>query len=540
MVKKRYIIIGMILLIFGIAWEAVGLDGEANNATDISKGGTNATTAAGARTSLGLVVGTDVLAPNGAGTNLTALNGENIQDDTIDDDSIDFTDITLNDFTFDVGSVDKTEFGYLNGVTSAIQTQINAIPDTAFTSLTAGDSYSNYGDADDDTIDELFDAIDTAIGGLGGGHDAVTLAAGVHTLTLSTQEIGIDATVEQLADLTPTNNAFLGFDGSGNLENKTTMDLQFISSAEFEGSSADDYETTLTVTDPTADRTVTFRDASGTVVISGDTFTGEVTATLDTDGSTALTIADNIIEEVNLEATNSPTDNYILSYDSASGGFTWVEASAGGGDSISIDSVAVVDPDFVSTGDIDFVDTSNTVTANLKDDVVGTAEMADADHGDFTYSGGTATIDDDAITTAKINTDAVTMDGIDADGTFQSLTGDWRTTGDLQGGVYTASYSSNQTLTAAQCYGGVIYVTGAATITLPAVADGASVTVITIGAVAVSVDPNASDKLWLDGTALDDGDKATNTSTTGDIIVLTYYSADGWYATSNSWTDGGA
>lgn len=62
---------------------------------------------------------------SGVGTALTALDGENIQDDTIDDDSIDFADVTLADITFDVGSVDTTEFGYLNGVTSAIQTQID-------------------------------------------------------------------------------------------------------------------------------------------------------------------------------------------------------------------------------------------------------------------------------------------------------------------------------------------------------------------------------------------------------------------------------
>jgi len=67
-----------------------------------------------------------LLATDGVGTNLTALDGENIQDDTIDDDSIDFTDVTLTDLTFDVGSVDTTEFGYLDGVTSAIQTQLNA------------------------------------------------------------------------------------------------------------------------------------------------------------------------------------------------------------------------------------------------------------------------------------------------------------------------------------------------------------------------------------------------------------------------------
>ena len=91
-----------------------------------------------------------------------------------------------------------------------------------------------------------------------------------------------------------------------------------------------------------------------------------------------------------------------------------------------------------------------------------------------------------------------------------------------------------------EMYGGIIYVSGAATITLPAVATGMSVTVATIGAVAVSVDPNASDLIYLDGTALDDGDKITNTSTAGDLAVLTYYDATGWYAATNSWTDGGA
>ena len=38
---------------------------------------------------------------SGVGTALTALNGENIQDDTIDDDSIDFSDITFADFDYE-------------------------------------------------------------------------------------------------------------------------------------------------------------------------------------------------------------------------------------------------------------------------------------------------------------------------------------------------------------------------------------------------------------------------------------------------------
>ena len=100
-----------------------------------------------------------------------------------------------------------------------------------------------------------------------------------------------------------------------------------------------------------------------------------------------------------------------------------------------------------------------------------------------------------------------------------------------------ASYTIGTT-DANELYGGTIYVTGAATITIPAVAAGASFTVITIGAVAVSVDPNASDLIYLDGTALADGDKVTNTSTAGDVAVFTYLDGTGWYCSSNGWTDG--
>lgn len=89
----------------------------------------------------------------------------------------------------------------------------------------------------------------------------------------------------------------------------------------------------------------------------------------------------------------------------------------------------------------------------------------------------------------------------------------------------------------AELKGGVIYVTGAATITIPARAAGYHFTVITVGAVAVSVDPNAADLIMLDGVALADGDKITNTSTSGDIAVITDYDATGFYAATDGWTD---
>jgi hypothetical protein len=51
----------------------------------------------------------------------------------------------------------------------------------------------------------------------------------------------------------------------------------------FEGATADAFETTLTVTDPTADRTITLPNVTGTVITTGDT--GTVTSTMIADGT---------------------------------------------------------------------------------------------------------------------------------------------------------------------------------------------------------------------------------------------------------------
>lgn len=48
---------------------------------------------------------------------------------------------------------------------------------------------------------------------------------------------------------------------------------QVTTSIVFEGATADAFETTLTVVDPTADRTITLPNRSGTVITTGDTGT---------------------------------------------------------------------------------------------------------------------------------------------------------------------------------------------------------------------------------------------------------------------------
>jgi hypothetical protein len=61
------------------------------------------------------------------------------------------------------------------------------------------------------------------------------------------------------------------------------LEIGTTGSLTFEGSTADAFETTLAVVDPTADRTITFPNVTGTVVTTGDT--GSVTSTMILDGT---------------------------------------------------------------------------------------------------------------------------------------------------------------------------------------------------------------------------------------------------------------
>ncbi len=85
----------------------------------------------------------------------------------------------------------------------------------------------------------------------------------------------------------------------------------------FEGSAADDHETTLTVVNPTADRTITLPNVTGTVVTTGDT--GSVTSTMLADG-TIVNADINASAEIAVSKLANGTARQLLQTDAAGTG----------------------------------------------------------------------------------------------------------------------------------------------------------------------------------------------------------------------------
>jgi len=117
---------------------------------------------------------------------------------------------------------------------------------------------------------------------------------------------------------------------------------------------------------------------------------------------------------------------------------------------------------------------------------------------------------------------------------------------ELLGEVNVIPLAASTVLTAAQCKGSAIIVTGAYTMTLPIVTGfngsiGGSVLVYSAGADIIHVDANAADRIVLDGVALDDGDKITSPGTAGAYVYLVNDTAVGWRVIGRygTWTDGG-
>jgi len=229
-----------------------------------------------------------------------------------------------------VSAVTDTELGYLDGVTSAIQTQIDGKQDT----LTAGTG-----------IDITSDTISADLSGL-----------------VDTGAIQSDAvTAPKIAQ----------FDD--NLTAATAGDIMISDGTDF--------------TDVTVSGDVTI-NSSGVTTIGNDKIDSQHYAA----GS---------IDEEHLNATNTPTDGYVLTYDNTSGGFTWEEKFDG-------DITGIVAGNGL-TGDASSGEASLAVGA-------GTGITVNANDVQITDGGvDTAQLADDAVTAAKIE-DNVQLDGTESIG----------------------------------------------------------------------------------------------------------------------------
>jgi hypothetical protein len=228
-----------------------------------------------------------------------------------------------------------TELNYVDGVTSSIQTQLDArVEESLFDAK--GDLLVA---SADNTPAKLTVGTDgyilTANTSAANGIEWAAAPVGYSPPTLGSTQIASGATVTTISGLTLSSPIVSGLALSD-------------SSIVFEGTTADEYETTLTITDPTADRTITFPNATGTVALaenvaalSGATFTGAISATsltlsgdltingtTTTINSTTLTVDDKNIVLADGNTSDASADGGGITLSGAtSKTFNWVDAT---------------------------------------------------------------------------------------------------------------------------------------------------------------------------------------------------------------------
>jgi len=116
--------------------------------------------------------------------------------------------------------------------------------------------------------------------------------------------------------------------------------------------------------------------------------------------------------------------------------------------------------------------------------------------------------------------------------------------GPIAGGFNIKTISEDTVLSAEECLGYIIFVTGAYKVTIPAVSaltTGANIIIYASAAQIVTVAPNASDRIVLNGASLGDNHLVTSSGTAGDFVALIKDSAAGLTIIGRSgvWSDGG-
>ena len=379
----------------------------------------------------------------------------------------------------DGATLSTTELNYVDGVTSAIQTQLDGKASaTASPVITLG-------------------------GDLSGSVTLTNLASGTLTATIAANSValGTDTTGNYVNDITAGTGVTVTHtpaEGSSptvaigqavaTSDSPTFAGLTLNGSVVFEGTTADAFETTLVVADPTADNTVTIPNLTGTIITTGDT--GTVTSTMIADG-TIVNGDINASAGIALSKLATSTAGNIIVYNSL--GVPTAVAETG---DISISETGVtaiatgviVNADINASAAIDYSKLASLTSGNILVGNASNVATSVAMSGDVTITNAGATaIGSGVIVNADVNASAAIAHSKLANATDGQLLLGTTTTG-----VVTATT-----------------VTGDVTIT------GAGVTAIGSGVI-VNADINASaaiDKTKISGTAITAGDTGTVTST---------------------------
>ena len=237
--------------------------------------------------------------------------------------------ITLPDTSGTVALVDAsgnlTISGNLtvSGTTTTINsTTINATTGIVFEGTTANDFETTL-TVTDPTADRTITFPDAA-GTVALTSDISVTASSTNTFTNKSIALGTNPVSGTLAEFNTavTDADLVSLAGTETLTNKTLTSPVVSgltvsdSSIIFEGTTANEFETTLTVTDPTADRAITFPDVSGTVITTGNisdlTSVGVLSSSVVFEGTTA----DDF--ELTL-AAGDPTADRTVSFPDAGG-----------------------------------------------------------------------------------------------------------------------------------------------------------------------------------------------------------------------------
>jgi len=211
------------------------------------------------------------------------------------------------------------------------------------------------------------------------------------SITLGASSVSLGGTIASITNMTSIrSDAFLG--GTLTLDNAGSAII-------FEGSTADAHETSLVVTDPTADRTITFPDETGTVLTTASSIANSNLAnssiTLGATGASLGQTVSTISGLTSLTSTNLVAGSGANSILLGSGNITFEGSTANDFET----SLTVTDPTADRT--ITFPDATGTVAL--------LSSLSIASGSGLTYNSGTGEFSTNAIPNSQLANSSVTV-----------------------------------------------------------------------------------------------------------------------------------